>query len=227
MRFTKPLLLVAAVANASPFASPPGPGDIALTGEEFQALKDGTNGWVEVSMDKEIPPEQLPVPHDPAADGISKRQGHISTGAESGAFGIFDCHHGTNIRRSIIARISIRGSDTGANNGATQAVFSSVSNADGFRPYATVDVNDSSGGVSTTAYHKFCTENPLTDPVTKCGYYMEVPFAARFQRGTTLVSDMDPRAPTLREACAAANTCPAGLLLKACSLRAWGLATAG
>ncbi|KAH4155298.1 hypothetical protein HBH70_029100 [Parastagonospora nodorum] len=203
MRFTKPLLLVAAVANASPFASPPGPGDIALTGE-FQALKDGTNGWVEVSMDKEIPPEQLPVPHDPAADGISKRQGHISTGAESGAFGIFD-----------------------SNNGATQAVFSSVSNADGFRPYATVDINDSSGGVSTTAYHKFCTENPLTDPVTKCGYYMEVPFAARFQRGTTLVSDMDPRAPTLREACAAANTCPAGLLLKACSLRAWGLATAG
>ncbi|KAH5740767.1 hypothetical protein HBI17_176290 [Parastagonospora nodorum] len=180
MRFTKPLLMVAAVANASPFASPPGPGDIALTGE-FQALKDGTNGWVEVSMDKEIPPEQLPVPHDPAADGISKRQ----------------------------------------------AVFSSVSNADGFRPYATVDINDSSGGVSTTAYHKFCTENPLTDPVTKCGYYMEVPFAARFQRGTTLVSDMDPRAPTLREACAAANTCPAGLLLKACSLRAWGLATAG
>jgi hypothetical protein len=59
-------------------------------------------------MDKEIPPEQLPVPHDPAADGVSKRQGHISTRAESGAFGIFDCRHGTNIQRSIIARISVR-----------------------------------------------------------------------------------------------------------------------
>ncbi|KAH3913754.1 hypothetical protein HBH56_107290 [Parastagonospora nodorum] len=231
MHFSALLPLLAAIANASPLAS----SDVLVTDEQRQAMKDGSLGYTEVSFEKNFSEGERVVAFNKdgaAADGLSARQNDNPsnepvkhTAASGGIYGVWDCPNVINIQRSVVVRVGTRENDQG--NGATEAEWTSIKNADSFRPSANINVNNNSGGVSNIAVHQFCLQVDSPEIAIKCSYHMEVPFAATFHRGTTNLLTFEGNAPTLREICAPFNTCPTGRVLQICQLRSWGRVSTG
>jgi hypothetical protein len=225
MLFTKPLLLVAAVATASPLATraEDDPHGLNLTPAEKELMKD-LSAWNFTS----VVVNELEARQDPEArQDLETRQMHIRERHvyQWGVDGLFNCPVLVGIDRKIIALLTMFTTD-GSNNGANTATWSSHLNADEFSPRTVQPFDLSTESIRTTATHRFCGTLLGSSPPIHCAIEMTVPLTAIFDR-TPLPRRVTAEAPTMKEACARLDgrgICPPnGFVQRDCTVRSWDI----
>ncbi|KAH3972474.1 hypothetical protein HBI56_235740 [Parastagonospora nodorum] len=219
MLFTKLLLLVAAVATATPVATPAedDPHGLNLTPAEKEIMKD-PSAWqlTENSIAdrvQELSPRQTPEPFPIPTNRF-----------EVGSGGVFDCSVLKGLRRQMISLLSIRSSD-GTRNGATFANWTSHENVDEFRPQSIYPIDWTTTAIDTTGVHNFCGTLLGSDPPIYCEVEMMVPLHARWNVGNNVPRDVASLRPTMKEACVrlqGRGICPpGGFIQRDCTTRSW------
>jgi hypothetical protein len=220
MLFTKFLFIIGAAATAIPLALKPlAPGDLQLTGEQYEAIRNGSSpDWTEVAdFNPDVPKDQRPVP----ANDLSKRQIKLNI-AEFGLQATFDCPHTVALTRQMRAQVELPFDSETQNRGGFIATWSNILNVDAFDPLPRVQAPQT-GSVSTTAIHNFCLTNPTTSPPTRCSYKMQAPLKTEYRinddGNNYLLYPYSLQMPTLYEVCFQGNDCPVNRILRTCTTR--------